>query len=213
MYKIKALPFELLVAAGLSILAILSGSATVISLAVIFWAFKIFKDWKVGATGLSILAIYSGSETAITLAVIFWASICFGLVSRHFSQGRYRKYTNRCFVLYHATLAAFVATSVNAQVEDTVCPTTGIFGSLGSFITTTFTETTFGLSSLFCQVIGFLTFALIVGFISMGAYASFQIGHHKQPISTVIDPFIGFVIFVALSSGVLAVMLGTVPAA
>jgi len=97
---------------------------------------------------------------------------------------------------------------VKAQLAQTACQTTGIFGTLANFVTTLF-GTVADLNSLVCQFIGILTLVLVFGFIAGMAYAGFQIGYQRQPIGTVLDPFFGFVVFAAGTSAIIGILIGT----
>ena len=173
-------------------------------------------DWRISSVGLSIFCGLSGSELLITLAGLFWASITFAIVFRRVNFPRGYLKRKWIVVVYHALLFAFVGRPALAQGPGaaTSCNTNGLFSEIASFVTTTFGNATLGtggssLDGLICEVIGFLTVSLVLGFIAIIAFASYQIGVQRQPVTTVLDPFFGFIIFAGASSGVIAVLIGT----
>lgn len=173
-------------------------------------------DWRISAVGLSIFCGLSSSELLITMVGLFWASITFAIIFRHCNfPNRYLK-RKWVVVVYHAALFALVGRPALAQAQPaaTSCNTGGLFSGIASFVTSTFGNTTLGtgggsLSGLICETIGFLTISLVIGFIAILGYAAYQIGVQKQPITTVLDPFFGFVIFAGGASAIIAVMIGT----
>ncbi|NJO94585.1 MAG: hypothetical protein HC820_10125, partial [Hydrococcus sp. RM1_1_31] len=80
---------------------------------------------------------------------------------------------------------------------------------------TLFASITFGgagggtLSNLICQVIGFLTIALLLAFLGVLGYVAYQIGYQRQPLSTCLDPLMGFLIFAGGATVMISVMIGT----
>ena len=63
--------------------------------------------------------------------------------------------------------------------------------------------------SVTCQVVGFLTVALLLGFLGVLGYVGYQIGYQRQPVSTVLDPLMGFLVFAGGATVVIGVMVGT----
>ncbi len=95
------------------------------------------------------------------------------------------------------------------------CNTTGLFSAVTNFVNQLFSTVTFGgvgggtLSGLICQVVGFLTISLLLGFLGVIGYVGFQIGYQRQPVSTVLDPLMGFLVFAGGATVIIGVMVGT----
>ena len=180
---------------------------------------KLMPNWRITATGLSIASLISNSELLITMTALFWASMIFAFSFKWLKNlSPYVEKQKWLIPTYHAILFAFVAKPVMAQSTVgavAACSTTGLFGAVGSFTTNIFQSVTFGsvggstLSNLICQVIGFLTLAILLGFLGVLGYVAFQIGYQRQPVSTTLDPLFGFLIFAGGSSVIIAVMIGT----
>lgn len=179
---------------------------------------KLMPNWKITAVGLSIMSVLSNSELFVTMTALFWASMIFAFSFKWLKNlSPYLEKQKWVIPAYHAILFAFIAKPVMAQsTVGTVaaCSTTGLFGAVGSFTTSIFESVTFGsvggstLSTLICQVIGFLTLAILLGFLGVLGYVAFQIGYQRQPVSTTLDPLFGFLIFAGGSSVIIAVMIG-----
>ena len=175
-------------------------------------------NWKITAVILSIASVVSNSELLVTMTALFWASTIFAFSFRWLKNlSPYIEKQKWIIPAYHAILFAFIAKPVMAQStvgNVAACNTTGLFGALGTFTTTMFEAVSFGsvggstLSTLICQTIGFLTLAILLGFLGVLGYVSFQIGYQRQPVSTTLDPLFGFLIFAGGSALIIAVMIG-----
>lgn len=179
---------------------------------------KIMPHWGITAVGLSLAAILSYSELLVTMTTLFWASLFFAFCFRWLNNlSPYIEKQKWIIPLYHGILFAFVAKPVMAQgtFGAAACQTSGLFATVGSYTETVFSAVSFGaiggatLSTLICQVIGFLTLAIILGFLGVLGYVAFQIGYQRQPVSTTLDPLFGFLIFAGGATMMIAVMLGT----
>lgn len=176
--------------------------------------------WSVSAVALSALAVYYGDEVIVTMTALFWASMAFAFAFRKIKaiSPWAEKNGLAIFTVYHAILFAFISKPVIAQTSTTgvsACNTSGLFGNIGTFVVNVFNSVTFNsvgsatLSSLICQVIGFLTLAILLGFLGVLGYVAFQIGYQRQPVSTTLDPLFGFLIFAGGSGVIIATMIGT----
>lgn len=179
---------------------------------------NIMPHWIISAIIVSGVSVASTSEIIITMTALFWASIAFAFGFRKIKNlSPFIEKQKWIIPLYHALLFALVAQPVIAQEVGTVaaCNTQGLFGAVGTFVTNLFAAVTFGaiggatLSNLICQVVGFLTLAIMLGFLAVLGYVSFQIGYQRQPVSTTLDPIFGFLIFAGGASIVIGVMIGT----
>ncbi|MEL7535379.1 MAG: hypothetical protein AAFR89_05315 [Cyanobacteria bacterium J06633_1] len=177
----------------------------------------IMPHWAISAGVLTGMALFCGNNNlAVTLASLFWASMLFTLAFRGLRPviGK-QKWLIAC---YHAMLFAFVASPVFAQNTITsagdACANIGLFGPVAVFVENMLGGIKFAgadggaLSVLVCQVIGFLTIALVLGFLGALGYVSYQVGYQRQPISTTLDPLFGFLIFAGGSALIIALMTG-----
>lgn len=174
---------------------------------------RILPPWQISSVLATLIAFYTNDPVLTTMIVLFWASISFALLFRKLNSyiGQFRW----VILAYHAGLSTLVVTPAFAQAAGNGCSTTGLFSAVTNFVNTLFSSVTFGgvgggtLSSLICQVIGFLTIGLLLGFLGVIGYVAFQIGYQRQPISTVLDPLMAFLIFAGGASVVIGVMIGT----
>ena len=121
--------------------------------------------------------------------------------------------------IFQTLLFWLMANPVVAQ--DTVtnnanaCTANGLFSRVTNFVSTVFGTITFGgigggtLSNLICQVIGFMIVGLLLAFIGTIGRVAYQLGYEQQPLSAVINPVFGFLIFAGGVTVVTTVMLGT----
>lgn len=99
--------------------------------------------------------------------------------------------------------------------EVAACNTAGLFGNIGAFVVNVFTAVSFGsvggatLSSLICQVIGFLTLSILLSFIGILGYVAYQVSYQNQPLSTTLNPVLGFLIFAGGSGLAIQTMIGS----
>lgn len=169
--------------------------------------------WQISAGLVTMMTLYTQDQLLTTMLMLFWASFIFAWMFSKFNRqiGQFRW----IIPAYHAGLFVLVAMPVMAQSAGAACSTPGLFSAVTNFVNQLFSSVTFGgvsggnLASLICQVVGFLTIALLLGFLGAIGYVAFQIGHQRQPISTVLEPLMGFLIFAGASSVVIGVMLGT----
>lgn len=166
--------------------------------------------WQTASILITAGGIFAEWQIVNVMSASFWLIIAFAMITKHYRVADTNlKLFKRLFILYHALVAgAIVALPVRAQLQATACQTAGIFGALATFVTTLFGQTA-DLNSLVCQFIGILTLVLVFGFVAGMAYAGFQIGYQRQPIGTVLDPFFGFVVFVAGTTAIIAILIGT----
>ncbi len=175
---------------------------------------RVLPPWQISAGLVTLMALYGEDQVLTTMLILFWASMCFTWLFRKFD--RYVGHFRWLIPLYHAGLFPLVVTPAMAQAAPAAaCTTTGLFSKVTNFVSQLFATVTFGgvgggtLSGLICQVVGFLTIALLLGFLGTLGYVAFQIGVNRQPISTVLDPLMGFLIFAGGSSVIIGVMVGT----
>ena len=180
----------------------------------------IMPHWSISSGILTLMALLSKSPLLITISALVWASIFFTFVLRKLvNLSVYIEKQKWIVAVYYSILGASIAKPVMAQ-ETTVgavaaCNTSGLFGTIGTFVTNIFAAVTFGsvggatLSNLICQVISYMTLAILLAFLTVSAYVSYQIGFNKQPISTAADPLMAFLIFAGVSSVIIGVMIGT----
>lgn len=176
---------------------------------------KVLPPWQVSALLVTLMAFYADDQVFNTMIVLFWASMSFSFLFR-----KLRRYVGHCswiITVYHGGLSFFILTPVLAQnlTAAAGCTTTGLFSAVTNFVNTLFATVTFGgvgggtLSGLICQVIGFLTISLLLGFLGVIGYIGFQIGYQRQPVSTVLDPLMGFLVFAGGATVMIGVMVGT----
>ncbi|OWY64269.1 hypothetical protein B7486_48205 [cyanobacterium TDX16] len=177
---------------------------------------KLLPPWQVSVTLFTLLSIWYNDPFLSTTVGIFWASFLFALLYRRLS--RYVGRSKWPFVAYHAVLSLSIANPTYAQlngVASGACSTSGLFSSVTNYVSQLFSTVSFGgvgggtLGGLICQVVGFLTITLVLAFLGVFGYVSYQIGYNKQPVSTALDPLMGFLIFAGAASVVIGVMIGT----
>jgi hypothetical protein len=94
------------------------------------------------------------------------------------------------------------------------CSTKGLFSEITNFVSKTFNNIKFSggaatsLDGTICQVIGFLVFLVLISFIGVAMYVGFQVSYQQQPLTIALNPLVGFLIFAAISTVVISVMLG-----
>lgn len=201
-------------------IALPSSNAPVLNRFDLWWASllpplvkRVLPPWQISAGLVTLMAFYTDDQVLTTAIVLFWASISFTWAFRKFHRyiGRFR------WILpaYHAALSFLIVTPALAQVSGNACSTSGLFSAVTNFVSQLFSSVTFGgvgggtLSNLICQVVGFLTIALLLGFLGVLGYVAYQIGYQRQPISTVLDPLMGFLIFAGGASVIISVMIGS----
>ena len=119
--------------------------------------------------------------------------------------------------LFHAWLCSLWASPVMAQATNntSACTNNGLFSQVTNFVDTLFSSITFGgigggtLSNLICQVIGFVIVSLVLGFIGILATVAYQVGYQQQPVSVVVNPVFGFLIFAGGATVVITILIGT----
>lgn len=176
---------------------------------------RVLPPWQISVGLVTLMAFYTSDQVLSTMIVLFWASMSFTWLFRKLS--RYVGHSRWIIPTYHAGLSFLVAQPVLAQVgaSGDSCNTSGLFSAVTNFVSQLFSAVSFGgvgggtLSSLICQVVGFLTIGLLLGFLGVIGYVAFQIGYQRQPISTVLDPLMAFLIFAGGASVVIGVMVGT----
>ena len=118
---------------------------------------------------------------------------------------------------FHALLFCLLTNPALAQTitnNTNACTNNGLFANVTNFIDTLFSSITFGgvgggtLSNLLCQVIGFVIVSLILGFVGILATVAYQVGYQQQPVSVVVNPLFGFLIFAGGVTVVVGVMIG-----
>jgi hypothetical protein len=174
---------------------------------------KLLPPWQISAGLVTLIAFYTKDEFLTTITILFWASITFtwGLTKLK----SYKKRLGWLVPLYHAGLFVLVAAPAFAAPGDAACTNSGIFAQLTNFVNQLFSNISFGtvgggtLGALICQVIGFLTILLILGFTGAAGTMSYKIAIQGQPISTTLEPLMGFLIFSGFVTMVIGVMLGT----
>lgn len=175
---------------------------------------KVLPSWQISAGLVTLTAFYTDDQVLTTMIVLFWASMSFTWLFRKYKRqvGHFRW----LIPAYHAGLSFLIVTPAFAQVADGAsCTTSGLFSAVTNFVNTLFQSVTLGgvgggtLSGLICQVVGFLTIALLLGFLGTIGYVAYQIGYQRQPISTVLDPLMGFLIFAGGATVMIGVMVGT----
>ncbi len=174
---------------------------------------KLLPKWQISVGLITLMGLVSESQTYVQLVGLFWASLTFALIFREL-----RKYIGNqgwLITAYHLILAMLVGKPVMAQATGTTgaCSNSGIFGEVTSFISSLFSTISFGgtstttLSTLLCQVVGFLALALVLGFVGSIGYVAYQVGFQRQPISTCLEPLMGFLIFAGGSSVIISVIV------
>ncbi len=177
------------------------------------WMKQILPKWQISVGLITLMGMVSESQTYIQLVGLFWASLTFAFIFREL-----RKHIgNQGWLIYafHLILSISVSKPAWAQATGTTgaCSNAGILGDVTSFISTLFSTISFGgtttttLSTLLCQVVGFLVLALVLGFVGSIGYVAYQVGFQRQPISTCLEPLMGFLIFAGGSSVIISVMV------
>ncbi len=101
-----------------------------------------------------------------------------------------------------------------AQAGSGACSTGGLLSDVTNFVSSVFSNIQFSgstatsLSDTICQVVGFLVFLILIAFIGVAMYVGFQVSYQQQPLTIALNPMIGFLIFAAITSVVISVMLG-----
>lgn len=173
---------------------------------------RVLPPWQISAGLVTLMAYYTEDQVLSTMIMLFWASMSFTWLFK--TLHRYIGHLRWVIPVYHALLFPLVVTPVLAQATGNACSNNGLFAGVTNFVSQLFSSVTFGgvqggsLSGLICQVVGFLTIALLLGFLGVIGYIAFQIGYPRQPISTVLDPLMGFLIFAGASTVVIGVMVG-----
>ena len=175
---------------------------------------KILPPWQISAGLVTLVALYTNSQVLTTMIAMFWASIT--LTWLFVKLRPYIGHLRWIIPAYHAALSFLIATPALAQVASgSACTTSGLFSRVTNFVNQLFSTVSFGgvgggtLSNLICQVVGFLTVALLLGFLGVLGYVGYQIGYQRQPVSTVLDPLMGFLVFAGGATVVIGVMVGT----
>lgn len=177
------------------------------------WGKQLLPKWQISVGLITLMAFLSESETYIQLVGLFWASLTFAFIFREL-----RKYIgNQGWLIYgfHLILSVLVGGPAWAQTTGTTgaCSNSGIFAEVTNFISSLFSTISFGgtstttLSTLLCQVVGFLALALVLGFVGSIGYVAYQVGFQRQPISTCLEPLMGFLIFAGGSSVIIGVIV------
>ncbi len=175
------------------------------------WMKQALPKWYISVGLISLMGLVSESQTYIQLVGLFWASLTFAFIFREL-----RKYIGNqgwLITAYHLILAMLVAKPVMAQATGGACTNSGLFGDVTNFISSLFSTISFGgtstttLSTLLCQVVGFLALALVLGFVGSIGYVAYQVGFQRQPISTTLEPLMGFLIFAGGSSVIISVIV------
>ncbi|HEY9824785.1 MAG TPA: hypothetical protein V6D19_05010 [Stenomitos sp.] len=88
-----------------------------------------------------------------------------------------------------------------------------MLSALTNFVAATFSNIKFtgsvtSLDGTICQVVGFLVFVVVLSFVGVAMYVAFQVSYQQQPLTIALNPLMGFLIFAAISSIVISVMLG-----
>ncbi len=174
---------------------------------------KVLPPWQISAGLVTLIAFYTDDPVLTTMIVLFWASMSFTWLFTKYKRqiGHFRW----LIPAYHAGLSFLIVLPAFAQTSGASCTTSGLFSAVTNFVDTLFQSVTLGgvgggtLSGLICQVVGFLTIALLLGFLGVIGYVAYQIGYQRQPISTVLDPLMGFLVFAGGASVMISVMVGT----
>lgn len=171
---------------------------------------RVLPPWQISAGLVTLMAYHSEDQVLTTMIMLFWASMSFTWLfkklNRHIGHVRW------IIPVYHALLFPLVVTPAFAGGGN-ACTNSGLFSGVTNYISQLFAAVTFpgaqggNLSNLICQVVGFLTIALLLGFLGVIGYIAYQIGYQRQPISTVLDPLMGFLIFAGSSTVVIGVMV------
>ncbi|MEM8779830.1 MAG: hypothetical protein AAGF26_13345 [Cyanobacteria bacterium P01_G01_bin.49] len=174
---------------------------------------KILPPWPISMGLVTLMALYSKEPTYMTMIMLLWASMLFVAIFRKLRPqiGQWRW----IIPMYHVLLSLLVVKPAFAQAATAACSNSGLFAGVTNFVDGLFSTVSFGgvgggtLSSLICQVVGFLTIALVLAFLGVLGYVSYQIGYQRQPIASALDPLMGFLVFAGGSTIIIGVMLGT----
>lgn len=174
---------------------------------------RVLPPWQISAGLVTLVAFYTADQLLTTLIMLFWASMSFtwlfSKLQRHLKQFRW------IIPAYHAGLYPWVVMPAVAQAGGNACSSQGLLSKVGNFVSQLFSTVTFGgagggtLSTMICQVVGFLTVFVVISFIGVLAYVSYQMGQNQQPASVALNPLMGFLVFAGGSTFIIAVMLGT----
>jgi hypothetical protein len=173
---------------------------------------RVLPPWPISAGLVTLMTLISADPMLTTMMMLFWASLSFAWLFRKFNHqiGHFRW----MIPAYHAGLFLLIGGPAMAQSSGAACSSPGLFSQVTNFINTLFASISFGgvgggtLANLICQVVGFLTIAILLGFLAVIGFVAFQIGYQRQPISTVLDPLMGFLIFAGGATIMIAVMVG-----
>lgn len=175
---------------------------------------RILPPWQISAGLVTLMAFYTDDQLLTTMIVLLWASMSFTWLFT--KVRRYIGHWRWIIPAYHAALSILIVLPAKAQAAPgSACTTTGLFSGVTNFVNQLFSTVTFGgvgggtLSGLICQVVGFLTIALLLGFLGVIGYIGFQIGYQRQPVSTVLDPLMGFLVFAGGATVIISVMVGS----
>lgn len=174
---------------------------------------KILPPWQISAGLVTLMALYTDDQALTSMIVLFWASMSFTWLFT--KVNRYIGHLRWIIPVYHAALSPLIVSPALAQATGSACTTSGLFSAVTNFVNQLFSTVAFGgvgggtLSNLICQVVGFLTIALLLGFLGVLGYVGYQIGYQRQPVSTVLDPLMGFLVFAGGATVVIGVMVGT----
>lgn len=177
------------------------------------WMKQILPKWQISLGLITLLGLISKSETYAQLVALMWASLIFALFFRELRKYKYIGNQGWPIYVFHLILTVFASQPVWAQAAGGACTNAGIFGDVTNFISGLFSSISFGgtsttsLSTLLCQVVGFLALALVLGFVGSIGYVAYQVGFQRQPISTCLEPLMGFLIFAGGSSVMISVIL------
>ncbi|ACB54374.1 hypothetical protein cce_5028 [Crocosphaera subtropica ATCC 51142] len=175
------------------------------------WMKPILPKWQISVGLITLMGFISESQTYVELVGLFWASLTFAFIFREL-----KKYLgNQGWLIYafHLILSISVSKPALAQATGGACTNSGLFGDVTNFISSLFSTISFGgtstttLSTLLCQVVGFLALALVLGFVGSIGYVAYQVGFQRQPISTTLEPLMGFLIFAGGSSVIISVIV------
>lgn len=183
------------------------------------WGKQLLPKWQISVGLITLMGMVSESQTYVQLVGLFWASLTFAFIFREL-----RKYIgNQGWLIYtfHIILSISVGKPAWAQATGGggsggtggACSNSGLFGDVTNFISSLFSTISFGgtstttLSTLLCQVVGFLALALVLGFVGSIGYVAYQVGFQRQPISTCLEPLMGFLIFAGGSSVIISVIV------
>lgn len=173
---------------------------------------RVLPPWPISAGLVTLMTLWSEDQLLTTILMLFWASLSFAWLFRKFNRqiGQFKW----IIPAYHAGLFLLIGRPALAQASGAACSSPGLFSAVTNFVNTLFASITFGgvgggtLANLICQVVGFLTIAILLGFLGTFGFVAFQVGYQRQPISTTLDPLMGFLIFAGGSALIIGIMVG-----